>query len=91
MNAATLRNMTLEELTQYVDQCDNVPRDVVLEIILWFESNEEENSWVTQAEESERLAAVDAIRNIIDKPPKTKALIFEALEEWVTEWDGIHE
>lgn len=88
MNAAMLRNMTLEELTQYVDQCDSVPREAVQVIMKALQDEIDSADYARREEETERLNAVDAIRQLIDKPPKTKELIFEALDEWVTEWEG---
>lgn len=91
LTTSMLRNMTLQELTQYVDQCDSVPRDVVLTIIESFQNDIDSANYARSEEEAERLNAVNAVRALLEKPPKTKALIFEALEEWVTEWEGTHE
>lgn len=86
MNAATLRNMTLDELTQYVDQCDSVPRDVVLTIMRSFQDDIDSADNAREEINDTLNRASAEIKDMIDTPLESADLYHKALKVWIEDW-----
>lgn len=86
MNAATLRNMTLEELAQYVDQCDTVPREAV-QTIMQALQDEIDSADNAREEINDTLNRASAeIIDMVDKPLESAELYYKALKVWLEDW-----
>ena len=86
MNAATLRNMTLDELMQYVDQCDSVPRDVVLTIMQSFQDDIDSADNAREEMNDTLNRASAEIKDMIDTPLESADLYQKALKVWIEDW-----
>ena len=86
MNAVTLRNMTLEELAQYVDQCDTVPREAV-QFIMQALQDEIDSADNAREEINDTLNRASAeIIDMVDKPLESAELYQKALKVWLEDW-----
>lgn len=86
MNAATLRNMTLEELAQYVDQCDTVPREAA-QTIMQALQDEIDSADNAREEINDTLNRASAeIIDMVDKPLESAELYYKALKVWLEDW-----
>ena len=86
MNAAILRNMTLEELTRYVEQCNSVPRDVVLTIMRSFQDDIDSADNAREEMNDTLNRASAEIIDMVDSPLKTADLYHSALKVWIEDW-----